>query len=66
MTQTSALSVCSSHPLKNIWQNYMILKGNAIHYDLFKDNNLTQGTNLTLPEAVNAGKSSLGTLIEWV
>jgi len=46
--------------------SHAILEGNAIHYDLFKDNNLTQDTNLTLPEAMNAGKSSLGTLTEWV
>lgn len=43
-----------------------ILKGNAIHHELFKDSYVSQNTNLTLPEAMDAGKFSLGTLTEWV
>lgn len=45
---------------------YSIMKGNAIHQDLFKNSSCMQNTNLTLPEAMKAGKSSLGTLKEWV
>lgn len=43
-----------------------ILEGNAIHDNLFKCSCLSQNTNLTLPEAMVASKSSLGTLTEWV
>lgn len=43
-----------------------ILRGNAIHHDLFKDIYLTRNTNLTVPEAMEAGKSSLNNMTEWV
>lgn len=43
-----------------------ILKGNAIHQELFKAGNQSQNTNLTVPEAMEAAKLSLGTLNEWV
>lgn len=43
-----------------------IINGNAIHQDLFKTSCSSQNTNLTVPEAMNAGKSSLGTITEWV
>lgn len=43
-----------------------ILKGNAIHQDLFKTSSHLQNTNLTVPEAMHAGKLFLGTLTEWV
>ncbi|XP_025409537.1 uncharacterized protein LOC112682957 [Sipha flava] len=43
-----------------------IRKGNAIHQDLFKNcSDDDQDTNLTVPEAMNAAKSCLGTLTEW-
>lgn len=43
-----------------------ILTGNAIHQNLFRDSSSTQNTNLTVPEAMKAGESSLGTMTEWV
>lgn len=43
-----------------------ILKGNAIHQELFKTSSQSQNTNLTVPEAMEAAKLSLGTLNEWV
>jgi len=43
-----------------------ILKGNAIHQKLFKASNHLENTNLTVPEAMTAAKSFLGTLNEWV
>lgn len=44
---------------------YAILEGNAIHRNLFKAG-LLKNLNLTLPEAMEAGKLSLGTITEWV
>lgn len=43
-----------------------ILNGNLIHQNLFKNCSSSQNTNLTVPEAMNAGESSLGTMTEWV
>jgi len=43
-----------------------IKEGNAIHQNLFKTSSQLQNTNLTVPEAMEAGESSLGTLTEWV
>ncbi|XP_025194839.1 uncharacterized protein LOC112594324 [Melanaphis sacchari] len=42
-----------------------ILNGNAIHQNLFKNSSSSQNTNLTVPEAMKAGESSLGTMTEW-
>ncbi|CAH1738846.1 uncharacterized protein LOC114122463 isoform X1 [Aphis gossypii] len=42
-----------------------ILNGNAIHQNLFKNSSSSQNTNLTVPEAMKAGESSLGTMAEW-
>ncbi|XP_050528801.1 uncharacterized protein LOC126898607 [Daktulosphaira vitifoliae] len=41
-----------------------ILEGNAIHRNLFKAG-LLRNVNLTVPEAMAASKSSLGTMSEW-
>lgn len=43
-----------------------ILNGNVIHQNLFKNSSSSQNTNLTVPEAMKAGESSLGTMTEWV
>lgn len=43
-----------------------ILTGNVIHQNLFKNSSSSQNTNLTVPEAMKAGESSLGTMTEWV
>lgn len=43
-----------------------ILNGNVIHQNLFKNSCSSQNTNLTVPEAMKAGESSLGTMTEWV
>lgn len=43
-----------------------IIKGNKIHQDLFKGCYTTQNTNLTVPEAMKAGKLLLETITEWV
>ncbi|XP_026808075.1 uncharacterized protein LOC113550445 isoform X2 [Rhopalosiphum maidis] len=42
-----------------------ILNGNAIHQNLFKNSCSSQNTNLTVPEAMKAGESALGTMAEW-
>lgn len=42
-----------------------ILEGNTIHRNLFEAG-LLRSMNLTVPEAMEGGQSSLGTLTEWV